>query len=333
MTRPAIITPRTPAAAPRQLDFASSASAESESAAASAHLQRHAQGEPGGHDPDAAPPADADAAAVPVGVVNIYPRPEPSSARRQSCSCPANRCVAVDTSLGFSHVAHYGEEHGEVLREAEARQVDKIHRLLPGYSPDSSPADDTNSDFGSDDDEDDDDDAFSVDGEEEGAGGRRGAASRAARSIGSAQSNRRLNLQETFGAAAVAGGGGGLGGAIVRERPHLAARNEAGEAMVRQPYLSPKMRSILIHWLVEVGQEYKLSDAAFHLSVSLLDHLLLKGPTQAELDEHDDNDDGRELPWFLVQRSDFQAVGWYVACQTKTLSPFALPSRRLGFVE
>jgi len=214
--------------------------------------------------------------------------------------------VAVDTSLGFSHIAHYGEEHGEVLMEAEARQVEKIHRLLPGFSPDSDSAVDTNSEF----DSEDEDDSSSVEGGDT-AGGRSRAAGGAARSLGSAHSNRRLNLQEIFGVAAE---DGGLGQAIVREqRPHPAVRNDASEAMIRQPYLSPKMRSILIHWLVEVGQEYKVSDAAFHLSVSLLDHLLLKGPTKEELDERDENDDARDIPWFLVNRSDFQAVGWYVA--------------------
>jgi hypothetical protein len=83
--------------------------------------------------------------------------------------------------------------------------------------------------------------------------------------------------------------------------------------MVRQPYLSPKMREVLIHWLVEVGQEYKVSETAFHLSVSILDHLLLKGPTQDELDSCDDKDEDVGDRWFLVLRSEFQAVGWYVS--------------------
>lgn len=244
----AIITPRTPAIA-RQIDFKDTS-------------QQHQ------------PPA-----ALPPGVVNIFSRE-----RTVRCSCASNRCVMTDTSVGFSHIHNYGEENGELLKDAESRQVEAIKRLLPANSHDSSTVD-TNSEFM------DDDDSSSDEGDDPGF-----TASRASRGRTSSPANRRVNLQNAFASVGVS-------------TIHQICKSRFN-VLLRQPYLSPRMRGVLVHWLAEVGQEYKVSDTAFHLSVSILDHLLLKGPTQEELDAHDDKDDDTDGPWFLVNRSDFQAIGW-----------------------
>jgi hypothetical protein len=88
------------------------------------------------------------------------------------------------------------------------------------------------------------------------------------------------------------------------------------EKLPRQPLLSPKMRSILVNWLVEVSQEYKVSPDGYHLAITLLDLILTRGPSAqqlAELDiEDSDDEDEEESKVFLVLRNEFQALGWYV---------------------
>jgi Cyclin, N-terminal domain len=107
----------------------------------------------------------------------------------------------------------------------------------------------------------------------------------------------------------------------------------------RQPYITAQMRAILVSWLVEVGVEYDISDQAFHLAITLLDVMLAKGPADLHAHEEqcrrrrrrlrpavahyeDDEDDNSsangsdnsstEPECFVVQRSAFQAFGWYV---------------------
>ena len=60
-----------------------------------------------------------------------------------------------------------------------------------------------------------------------------------------------------------------------------------------QCFLSTKMRRTLVLWMSEVCQQYQLSDATYHLSVTLVDQTLLHNP-------------------FDILREQFQAVGWYV---------------------
>ena len=45
-----------------------------------------------------------------------------------------------------------------------------------------------------------------------------------------------------------------------------------------QPDITPDMRSILIDWLVEVAQEYRLQHETLHLSVRLIDQFLSRQP-------------------------------------------------------
>ena len=44
--------------------------------------------------------------------------------------------------------------------------------------------------------------------------------------------------------------------------------------MRKQTDISPQMRTILIDWLVEVGEEYKLHDETLHLAVNYIDRFL-----------------------------------------------------------
>lgn len=78
------------------------------------------------------------------------------------------------------------------------------------------------------------------------------------------------------------------------------------------------MRMVLVHWMSEVCMGFRLGDVNFHLAVSLLDQLLMLGLDSDEWmnqqkqskDSHVSDEENR--PFFLIQRGDFQAVGWYV---------------------
>jgi hypothetical protein len=112
-------------------------------------------------------------------------------------------------------------------------------------------------------------------------------------------------------------------GTVLKYRPRTLSMRESKsgpseniEKLPRQPLLSPKMRSILVNWLVEVSQEYKVSADGYHLAITLLDLILTRGPSSqqlAELDIEDSDDEEEETrKTFLVLRNEFQALGWYV---------------------
>jgi hypothetical protein len=200
---------------------------------------------------------------LPEGVVDIFStRPA-----IQSCTCLHDVSFQQNSSLGFSHIANYGKEYGEILREKEAKEMWDLHTALPPLSTST----DTDSD----------------DSDEESRPGtpRPGTVLK--------YRPRNLSLKES------------------RSGP-----SENIEKLPRQPLLSPKMRSILVNWLVEVSQEYKVSADGYHLAITLLDLILTRGPTAqqlAELDiEDSDDEDEEESKVFLVLRNEFQALGWYV---------------------
>jgi cyclin A len=41
-----------------------------------------------------------------------------------------------------------------------------------------------------------------------------------------------------------------------------------------QKYISPKMRAVLVDWLVEVAEEFKLHAETLHLAISYVDRFL-----------------------------------------------------------
>lgn len=104
----------------------------------------------------------------------------------------------------------------------------------------------------------------------------------------------------------------------------------ASYTLPRQPKLTAKMRAVLVNWMVELGAEYSLSDATFHLSVSLLDAVLAKGPDAGEfyrdsrhekehrelfqIEDTDDEESEQRKPIGFFYRFEFQALGWYVPC-------------------
>jgi hypothetical protein len=89
----------------------------------------------------------------------------------------------------------------------------------------------------------------------------------------------------------------------------------------RQPHLTVRMRRILVNWMSEISMEFKISHAALHLAISLLDHVLTMGPPLEQLQRlnheqdaiSDDDNEEEDSEYFTIQKNDFQAVGWYVA--------------------
>lgn len=86
-----------------------------------------------------------------------------------------------------------------------------------------------------------------------------------------------------------------------------------------QPHLTEKMRGVLVDWLIELSEEYKLSARTLHLTVVLLNRSL-EGSDHGIVDNDENKGDdessstmsatkGRRL---VVDRDMFQCLGWYV---------------------
>jgi hypothetical protein len=101
---------------------------------------------------------------------------------------------------------------------------------------------------------------------------------------------------------------------------------DSSNILPNQSQLSVKMRRILVQWMSEVCHEFKLSEATYHLSVTLLDNLLARGPITPVHSEHrilmhhNRMYYGDEKRSFFVQRFEFQALGWYVSSILGNLS-------------
>ena len=98
---------------------------------------------------------------------------------------------------------------------------------------------------------------------------------------------------------------------------------ESGSSYLeKQPLVTPRMRAVLVSWLVEVCVEFSISDSAFHVAISILDALFRKGPTKEqysemvmnEVDDSDSEDEDDEAiqakEFFCVKKNELQALGW-----------------------
>ena len=77
----------------------------------------------------------------------------------------------------------------------------------------------------------------------------------------------------------------------------------SSQPLLHQPYLTEKMREVLVDWMIELSVEYHLSTKTLHLTIALLNRTLERG--------EDDYDTSGEEP-FVVGRDMFQCLGWYV---------------------
>lgn len=238
-----------------------------------------------------------EAALVPRGVVDVFDERQPIS--KPVCRCPFDRNMQLDTALSFTHLAAYGKEHLAHLKERETVQMDRLsdlftlkvlHQSQASPAPSLAPFD---------------------------GGDRHGS-----ESVGGSPDSGIIS------SSTLSSTGTPVRGALRRFKVLSAYHQrevpdspESGDSaknrreniditspLPRQPTLTPRMRGILVNWLIEVAQEYKMSERTIHLAVSLLDYILWLGPTEEELEAYDSDED--EPDFFLVQRADFQAMGW-----------------------
>ena len=90
--------------------------------------------------------------------------------------------------------------------------------------------------------------------------------------------------------------------------PVLGSSSLAGEleCLDRQPHLSPKMRAILMDWLIELSEEFRFTPMTLQLAVALVDKCLACGPPTLQ--------EEFSTSFFTVKREMLQCVGWYVLC-------------------
>jgi len=238
--------------------------------------------------------AAAVTAVVPAGVVDVFDERQPVL-NLPACKCPFDRSMQLDTALLFVHLAHYGKEQLESLREREMGHWDQLSDYFTPQVLREALASPSSVSRG--------DDASSSSGRGD---------------ISSPESGVISNASTTSPDTPLRGA---IRRFCLRSRPsrsHMVAdlHGTAGpnvdttEPLPRQPFLTARMRGILVNWLVEVSLEYKMSDRTIHLAVSILDFILWLGPTKSDFDP--DEEGVFDPDFLLIQRTDFQALGWYV---------------------
>lgn len=80
--------------------------------------------------------------------------------------------------------------------------------------------------------------------------------------------------------------------------------------MPRQPHLTRRMRSILMDWLIELAEEYKLQPSTLHLAATLVDKSLATAKYQNSASSF--GSDSTDNRGFIVEREMLQCLGWYV---------------------
>ena len=226
------------------------------------------------------------------------------SAGSATCRCPKHNTFR--DQLGFDYLNKYGEDFLQHIKERESREHKNARRLtnssstqsqgsLHDSSTISSPAPSKGSSIKDDDDSD--------------------AQSPASTAPPSTELDPRTPRPETVIDTKAR---------IRHGDTAMRFLEEPSELLERQPFVTQRMRSVLVSWLVEVAIEYNVSTAAYHLAISILDHVLDLGPTEAELNawppwlnldgsatfESDDEEEEWPYGWFVIQRCEFQALGW-----------------------
>jgi hypothetical protein len=105
--------------------------------------------------------------------------------------------------------------------------------------------------------------------------------------------------------------------------------NESSAYLPYQPDLTPKMRSILVDWLIELSEHFNFGHTTLHLAVTLVDKVLACGPIRLDEDSGDEDDsdnmeDESKTNCFLISRERFQLLGaacTWLACKIEELSP------------
>jgi hypothetical protein len=101
---------------------------------------------------------------------------------------------------------------------------------------------------------------------------------------------------------------------------------ESSRFLDYQPDLTPKMRAILMDWIIELSEHFNFGHSTLHLACTLIDQVLSCGPLS--FDEDDDDDSGNDVEsktnCFLISRDRFQLLGatcTWLACKMEEQKP------------
>eukprot|EP00934_Nitzschia_sp_Nitz4_P000991 Nitzschia sp. Nitz4//scaffold264_size26629//14396//16211//NITZ4_008235-RA/size26629-augustus-gene-0.9-mRNA-1//-1//CDS//3329544800//991//frame0 len=223
--------------------------------------------------------------ALPSGVLDLYPTSRSSSfCRNPQCQCTTNNPRKTLTSI---YIHSYGKEHWQYIKDHETAVVPEA--LVSG-SPHSS-------------------------------------RSRSTRSHASSVSSTPRSIKQFH-----------LDPEAVYESPDhrryytkidpsyvglVAEPNESTKFLKYQPELTPKMRAILMDWIIELSDHFSFGPDTLHLAITLIDRVLATGPECLD-DEGDDDihhDVGSsesQTNCFHISRDRFQLLGatcTWLACK------------------
>ena len=112
--------------------------------------------------------------------------------------------------------------------------------------------------------------------------------------------------------------------------------DESTQFLHYQPELTPKMRSILFDWIIELSEHFTFGPSTLHLAITLVDKVLACGPLSMDneySDEDSDYDDGEsKTNCFLFSRECFQLLGascTWLSCKIEELSPPSVSESRI----
>lgn len=236
---------------------------------------------------------------VPKGVIDIYPSKPPAAMCSSSgCGCRDDACSAKALTATFIQV--YGQEYCQYMKDHEDSIITPSS---PIASRTSSPA---------------------------------SAASH--HSVNSADSHL-FNSPDQSSGASVDGSS-----VVSQETPSrrrvwssidtsnlVAVRAvESTRHLDYQPDLTPKMRAILVDWIIELSEHFNFGPSTLHLACTLVDQVLACGPLsfedEGEEESRWDAEDGAESKTncFLISRDRFQLLGatcTWLACKMEEQTP------------
>lgn len=232
--------------------------------------------------------------ALPKGVIDLYPSKDSAELKRFcttfSCFCEQDDCSP--RALSACYIEAYGKEYCQAMKDAEKPIITASVSVNGGSKPRSDSYSFSRSSSGFFNDDDSDNHIHSESSHE----------TPARRRVWSSNLN-------TSGLS-----------------PIKAA--ESSRFLDYQPDLTPKMRAILMDWIVELSEHFGFGPSTLHLACTLVDHVLVCGPLSFDFDEQDDEDAGNDgeskTNCFLISRDKFQLLGatcTWLACKMEEQSP------------
>ena len=105
--------------------------------------------------------------------------------------------------------------------------------------------------------------------------------------------------------------------------------DESTKYLSFQPDLTPKMRAILVDWIIELSEHFLFSTTTLHLAITLVDKVMACGKLSLDEgsddeDDSDSDDDDSKTKNFLIPRERYQLLGatcTWIACKIEEMKP------------